>query len=160
MFGRERNQNNFFRLEEEKSRSPILPDKSQTDRIVQCSTSWSICENDLRDLRTNNFVELSLELTMPSSNMKVPWCLKIYPKGYSGFQDSTGDADTEFTLKVDTNRCSVENFKKAVMKETSMEVKLQFRSQDSLGEASLTKTGKICNSSRYILHFLLSENSE
>ena len=87
---------------------------------------------DLMDMRTNNYVELALELTMPSSNMKIPWCLKIYPKGYNGYQETDGDSDVEFTLKVDTSRCTLDNFKKAVMKDTSMEVKLQFRTQDSV----------------------------
>ena len=83
------------------------------------------------DMRMNNYVELSLELTMPSSNMKIPWCLKIYPKGYSGYEETDGDSDVEFTLKVAAARCSPDTFKAAVMNETRMEVKLQFRQQDS-----------------------------
>ena len=132
MFGRERNQNSFYKLvADEKQKAPIPPDQTQTDKIVQCVTSWSISETNLMDMSTNNFVELALELTMPSSNMKVPWCLKIYPKGHSGYQCSNGDSEVEFTLKVDTSKCTLETFQKAVMKDTSMEVKLQFRTQDS-----------------------------
>ena len=82
-------------------------------------------------MRTNNYVELVLELTMPSSNMKIPWCLKIYPKGYSGYEETDGDSDVEFTLKVAAARWSPDTFKAAVMKETRMEVKLQLRQQDS-----------------------------
>ena len=81
-------------------------------------------------MRTKNYVELVLELTMPSSNMKIPWCLKIYPKGYCGYEETAGDSDVEFTLKVSTARCSPDTFKAAVMKETRMEVKLQFRQKD------------------------------
>ena len=73
-------------------------------------------------LRTNNNVELALELTMPSSNIKIPWCLKIYPKGYSGYEETDGDSDVEFILKVAT--VSLYNFKAAAMKEKRLEVKL------------------------------------
>ena len=68
---------------------------------------------------------------MPSSNIKIPWCLKIYPKEYSGYEETDGESDVEFTSKVATARCSPDTFKAAVMKETRMEVKLQFRQQDS-----------------------------
>ena len=61
--------------------------------------------------------------------MKIPWCLNIYLKGYFGYEETEGDSDLEFTLKVATERCSLDNFKAAVM--ARMEVKLQFRQQDS-----------------------------
>ena len=131
MFGRERSNNSFLKLEEENPKSPIPPDQTQTEKVIKCATSWNIHENELMDMRMKNYVELALELTMPSSNMKIPWCFKIYPKGYSGPEETDGDADVEFTLKVDTARCSPDTFKAAVREETRMEVKLQFRRQDS-----------------------------
>ena len=119
MFGRERSNNCFLKLEEENPKPPIPPDQTQTDKIIQCSTSRSISEIELMDMRRNNYVELALELTMPSSNMKIPWCLKIYLKGYSGYEETEGDSHLEFTLKVATALCSLDNLKAAVVKETT-----------------------------------------
>ena len=91
--------NSLLKLEEENPKPPIPPDQTHTDKIIKCATSWSISETELMDMRANNYVELALELRMPSSNIKIPWCLKIYPKGYSGYEETDGDSDVEFILK-------------------------------------------------------------
>ena len=43
------------------SKAPIPPAQTQTDKIINCATSWSISENELMDMRMNNYVELELE---------------------------------------------------------------------------------------------------